>query len=266
MNPVTRKVNREMVVVLGWGRAILLQLAHPLVAAGVAQHSEFRRDVVGYVMRARRTIGAMLALTFGPEAVARTHAAGINSIHDRVWGTLDADAGRFPAGTRYSAHDPELLRWVHATLADSIPLAYELFVGPLTPEERDQYCLEAAEMEAHLGIPRGVLPRTRMELDSYVQGMLADGPLHVTQTARDLARALLSPRLGPAIVLFSPIRLITIGLLPARIREQYGFTWNDRDEARLGRWVRLVRRVHFWLPRFVREWPLARRQDRAAHS
>lgn len=259
MNPVTRKVNREMVVVLGWGRAILLQLAHPLVAAGVAQHSEFKRDVVGYLKRAKRTIGAMLALTFGPEAAARTSAAGINATHDHVWGTLDADAGGFPAGTRYSAHDPELLRWVHATLADSIPLAYELLVGPLTPEERDQYCLEAAEMEAHLGMPLGVLPRTRVELDSYVQTMLTNGPLHVTQTARDLAAALLSPRLGPAIVLFSPIRLITIGLLPPRIRDEYGFSWNDRDDVKLGRWVGVVKRVRTWLPRFAREWPQARR-------
>ncbi len=261
MSSVTRKVNREIVVVLGWGRAILLQLAHPLVAAGVAEHSEFRRDLIGYLSRTRRTIGAMLALTFGPPAHAKVRADGINAIHDRVSGTLRDDAGVFPAGTRYSAHDPELLRWVHATLLDSVPLAYQRFVGPLTAEEIDQYCLESAEMELHLGMPHGLLPRDRVELDRYLDRMFASGTIHVTGTARRLGNGLLSPRLGPFGFLFSPARIITIGLLPPAIREAYAFPWRPKDEAALDRWVRVIRRVRSWMPRFVREWPQARRTD-----
>jgi uncharacterized protein (DUF2236 family) len=259
VDSVTHKVNREIVVVLGWGRAILLQLAHPLVAAGVAEHSTFGRGPISYVVRARRTIGAMLALTFGPPASTATRAAGINAIHDRVCGTLKHDAGVFAAGTRYSAHDPELLRWVHATLLDSIPLAYECFVGPLTQDERDRYCLESTEMEVHLGMPRGLLPRNRKELDSYLASMVASGQIQVTSTARTLAENLLSPRLGPAAFLFAPARLIAIGLLPPAIREGYAFSWRERDEAALGRWVRAIRRVRAWLPRFLCEWPRARR-------
>lgn len=265
MSSVTRKVNREMVVVLGWGRAILLQLAHPLVAAGVAEHSEFRRDLIGYIGRTRRTVGAMLALTFGPPPRARLRADAINAIHDRVTGTLSEAAGVFPAGTRYSAHDPELLRWVHATLLDSVPLAYERFVGPLTAEEIDQYCLESAEMELHLGMPHGMLPRDRNELDRYLNGMFASETLHVTGTARRLADVLLSPRLGPFNFLFSPARVITIGWLPPAIREAYGFAWRPRDAAALERWVRFIKRLRAWTPRLMREWPQARRTESRHH-
>lgn len=262
MNPVTRKVNREIVVVLGWGRAILLQLAHPLVAAGVAEHSDFRTGPIGYVRRVNRTVGAMLALTFGPPAAARASADAINAVHDRVSGTLKENAGAFPAGTQYSAHDPELLRWVHATLMDSIPLAYELFVAPLTPEEKDRYCLESTEIETQLHIPRGLLPRDRGELDRYLQTMAASGELEVTDTARKLARSLLWPRFGPAGFLFSPLRRITVGLLPPATRDAYEFQWTQKDDTALGRWVRAIRRVRSWLPRLAREWPEARRSDR----
>ncbi len=261
VDSITRKVNREIVVVLGWGRAILLQLAHPLVAAGVAQHSEFRRDFIGYLSRTRRTVGAMIALTFGPPAYAKARADGINAIHDRVSGSLERDEGVFPAGTRYSAHDPELLLWVHATLLDSVPLAYERFVGPLTDEEVDRYCVESAEMEIHLGMPRGTLPRDRIELRRYLDRMFAGGTIHVTSTARRLANDLLSPRLGPFDFLFSPARVLTIGLLPPAIRDAYGFSWRQRDEAALDRWVRVIKRVRAWLPRVVREWPQARRTE-----
>jgi uncharacterized protein (DUF2236 family) len=140
---VSWKVNREIVVVAGWGRAILLQLAHPLIAAGVADHSSFRVSLMTGLKRLSSTVGAMLSLTFGTDEEAISAAAGINGIHDRVSGRLDERVGEFDAGGRYSAHDPELLRWVHATLLDSTFLVYELVVGPLTAEERDRYCGEA---------------------------------------------------------------------------------------------------------------------------
>jgi uncharacterized protein (DUF2236 family) len=73
---VARKINRERVVLLGWGRAILLQIAHPLVAAAVADHSPFGEDLRGYLQRARRTVGAMLRLTFGTDDEARRVVAG----------------------------------------------------------------------------------------------------------------------------------------------------------------------------------------------
>ena len=85
---ITWKINREMIVVAGWGRAILLQLAHPAVAAGVHHHSSFRGSLGSGVRRLQSTVGAMLALTFGDTEEMITAAAGINAIHDRVRGRV----------------------------------------------------------------------------------------------------------------------------------------------------------------------------------
>jgi uncharacterized protein (DUF2236 family) len=256
------KVNREIIVIAGWGRAILLQLAHPLVAAGVDRHSSFRGSLTASLGRLRSTVGAMLSLTFGDEEEAISAAAGINVIHDRVSGRLPAPAGMFSAGETYSAHDAELLRWVHATLLDSVPLTYELLVGPLTPEERERYCAEAAVMEPLLDIPAGLLPRNPAELDAYMRDILGSGRIAVTPASRALARAVLFPprwRLfWPA---FRPVQLITIGLLPAAVRQAYGFEWTQRDARALARWTTALKLLRRLLPAFVREWPSSRKQS-----
>jgi uncharacterized protein (DUF2236 family) len=253
------KINREIIVVVAWGRAIMLQLGHPLVGAGVHDHSRFRGSLTASFARFRSTIGAMLAITFGDDQEVVSAAAGINAIHDRVSGRLPAAAGGFPAGERYSAHDAELLRWVHATLLDSILLVYERLVGPLTPEERDRYCAESAVMEPLLNIPGGVLPRNLAELDTYMHDMLIGGSIAVTDSSRALARAVLFPprwRLfWPA---FRPVQLITIGLLPPAIRQAYGFRWTRRDARAMSRWITILRWARRLMPSILREWPGAR--------
>ena len=257
---VSWTINREVLVVAGWGRAILLQLAHPLVGAGVADHTAFRGTLSSGVKRLTSTVGAMLALGFGTDDDAIGAAAGINAIHDRVSGQLGERAGAFDAGARYSAHDPELLRWVHATLLDSMPMAYELLVGPLTAQERNQYCAEAAVMEPLLGIPAGLLPRDSTHVDAYVRGMVDDRRLEVSQRSRRLARAILFPPgwrlLWPA---FRPWQLMTIGTLPPAIRDAYGFTWTAGDARALARWAAALRLLRRACPAFLREWPAARR-------
>ena len=257
---VSWKVNREILVIAVWGRAILLQLAHPLVAAGVAHHSAFGGSLTSSVRRLASTIGAMLSLTFGTDDEAIGTAAGINGIHDRVAGRLGEPAGTFGASQRYSAHDAELLRWVHATLLDSIPLAYERLVGPLTPEERDRYCEEAAIMEPLLDIPSGLLPRNSAELNTYMREMLDSGHLVVTDTSRKLAGSMLFPPGWRFMWLaYRPVQLITIGLMPPAIREGYGFTWTSSDARALARWTAVLRLLRKATPRFIREWPAARR-------
>ena len=103
---VAHRVNGEAVVVLGWGRAILLQVAHPLVAAGVRGHSGFDAGPRAYVRRMRRTIGAMLSLTFGTESEIRRTADRINAVHRRVRGRLDRAAGRYPTGNAVRRRGP----------------------------------------------------------------------------------------------------------------------------------------------------------------
>jgi len=155
---VSWKINREVVLLLGWGRAILLQLSHPLIACSVADHGSFLVQSHGRLGRLYRTLDAMLSLTFGTAQEADWVVCHINATHDQVYGRLREAARVFSAGTTYSAHDPALLRWVHATLMDSFLLTYEFYVIPLTPEEKDRYCAEASGIESLLGIPSGYLP------------------------------------------------------------------------------------------------------------
>lgn len=252
---VTWRVNREIIVVAGWGRAILLQLAHPSVAAGIDHHSSFRGSLGASVRRLQSTVGAMLSLTFGDADEMVAAAAGINLIHDRVRGHVPGTSDK-----PYSAHDPHLQRWVNATLLDSIPRTYERFVGTLTAGERNSYCADAAIMEPLLGMPDGWLPRDTAQLDAYMAEMLARGGLVVTDTSRALARAVLyPPRWYAAWPAFRAMQLLTIGTLPPAIREAYGFPWQPRDERALARWTRLLRWSRRMLPPFAREWPAARR-------
>jgi uncharacterized protein (DUF2236 family) len=257
---VSQKINGEIVVVLGWGPAILLQFAHPLVAAGVADHSSFGARPVERLRRFRHTLDAMLALTFGTSQDVEQAARSINAIHDRVSGQLPSAVGPFPSGTAYSAHDPELLRWVHATMLDILPRAYELFVEPLTNQEKDIYCAEGSGVEPLLGIPSGYLPTSMAQLRRYMAEMLASDEITVTPLARMLARAIVSPDfVGAAGPLLSLNRLASIGLLPAKIRTAYGFSWSRRHEAALRLAAAGVRRLLPVMPGMLRRWPAARR-------
>ena len=209
----------------------------------------------------------MRALTFGNDNEAIAAAARINVIHDRVFGQLDGQHGAFPAGTTYSAHATDLLCWVHATLIDSIPRAYELLVGPLSAAERERYCEEAAVMEPLLDLPAGTVPRTPQMLEAYMRDGLESGVLAITDTSRALARAVLFPPgwrlLWP---LFRPVQLLTLGLLPPAIRDAYGFQWTAKDARALVRWTTAVRRMRRVVPPVAREWPSARRRRGSAQT
>src|SRR5687767_14082362 len=132
---IVRRVNGERLVVLGWPRAILMQLAHQLIAAGIAEHSAYRGGASEAAVRLRHTVWAMLSLTFGDQARRSEALSRIRAIHKTVHGTLSEHAGPFPAGTRYSAEDPALLLWVHATVLESDVEFYQRVVRPLTVTE-----------------------------------------------------------------------------------------------------------------------------------
>ena len=256
---VSRRVNAERLVLLAWSRAILLQLAHPLVAAGVADHSSFRAGTFEAARRLRHTIRAMLALTFGDADRQEKALAGIRAIHRRVNGRLRVAVGPFAGGTPYSAEDPALLLWVHATLLESFPLAYQAIVAPLSADELDTYCAEAAPIAIALGARAEDVPRDRAALQRYLDRMHESGQLTVGADARALATAVLSSRLAAlAWPLGWTNRKVTVGWLPAEIRRQYGFEWTARDERRSAailRWLRTARKA---LPAPLALWPEAR--------
>src|SRR4029450_1098834 len=249
------RIHRERVLLAGWGRAILLQMAHPMVAQGVAEHSVFTTEPWGWLRRLDRTLRSMLALTFGTDAQASAAASRINIIHDRVHGGLGQAAGGVPAGAGYSAHDPALLTWVHATLLDSFLIAYRLFVAPIDRLGGDRYCTEASGIEPLLGIPAGRLPRTEAQLREYLGTMLASGAIEVTDTARRLSRAVLEPPVpGVLRPAFRLAALPAVGLLPPSIRAAYGLRWTQSQARVLDVLSAVSRRALPLTPRVLRDW------------
>src|SRR5262245_54248894 len=255
---VSRTIHAERALLLGWGRALLLQFAHPLVAQGIVDHSSLFRSRRGRWGRLRRTLDAMLTLTYGTPEEAAAVAHGINTIHDRVNG--HAALPPPSKSVTYSAHDPALLAWVHATLLDSFLLAYELYVAPLSAADKDRYCAESAGIEPMLGIPDGHLPRSTPALAAYMGEMLTGGELMVTDGARRLAAELFRPVPRIAWPLMWLVRLPSIGLLPERIRQDYGYTWSPGREAALRASARVIRTLLRITPRPLRYWPASRRQ------
>jgi uncharacterized protein (DUF2236 family) len=255
---ISWRVNAERLVLLGWSRAILLQLAHPLVAAGVADHSSFRAGGFAAARRLHLTVKAMLALTFGGSRERAAALDGILAIHRRVHGRLAEGAGRFPAGTAYSAEDADLVLWVHATLLESIPLIYGRVVRPLTTAERDDYCAEAAQVAIDLGARANDVPRHWHGLETYLGRMHASGSVAVSAQARELASAVLAPPFAPLVAPAAWLnRLVTVGLLPGHVREQYGFQWTPANERSLVRVCATVRTIRRMTPAAIAWWPAA---------
>ena len=259
LSPAMLAVNGERVSILGWGRAILLQFAHPLVAAGVREHSRFRGNPVAPVARLHGTIRAMLAFSFGSADRAAQAAAIINGIHDRVHGHLPYAAGPFAAGTPYSAKDPQLLLWVHLTLLDSMTLAYDRFVAPLDDATIAAYCQDSTRAASLIGIPPSSVPSSRAELADAIRQY--DRQLSVTDAARELAHAILTPPVTGRLPGFWLHRLTTIGLLPAPIRDAYDLPWSAKDEQALARWTARLRTYSRLAPSLLRRWRAARRFD-----
>lgn len=203
--PTYRRVNAESLVLLGGGRALLMQLAMPGVAAGVDEHSDFRRRPL---RRLWRTLALTYKLSFGrPEEVARA-AAAINRAHASV------------RGQGYSARDPRLLLWVYATLVDSALVTYETFVRPLSAAEREDYYAGSKWVAPLLGLPASHLPAGWNDFTAYVERALAE-ECSVDARARALGRRVLQPIGWLPDWLFAPMADVTVGLLPRSLRAAY---------------------------------------------
>jgi len=246
-----------MTLLLGGGRALLLQIAHPLVAAGVARHSRFE---AAPLQRLWRTLDLTLTIAFGRAADALAAVRQIERVHARVHGELPDAVGPFPRGTPYDANDPALLLWVHATLVDSALLAYERFVGRLTRAERAGFYAESTVVARLFGIPAGLIPATLPDFRAYMNVMLRGPVLAVGPASRAIAAALLSPPLPFGLrQLAGSTRLFTIGLLPAAIRRRYGYQWSPAHERALRALAAAIRTGLPALPSVAREFPRARR-------
>lgn len=252
---VARRLNGERLSILSWPRAILMQMAHPLIAAGVARHSTFRGGAASAARRAHGTISAMLSLTFGSDIEREATLAHIRGIHRRVRGTLGEDAGPFASDAIYSAEDPALLLWVHATLLDSIADFHVRAIGPLSRAELDAFCDESAPTLVALGGDRDRAPRDWASLRGYMDAIGDSGALTVTGEARAIAGTVLTPHLGTTRAPGGGLhRLLTIGLLPPRLRHAYGFEWNALRQRRFDLLLRVLRRARRLTPDVIARW------------
>lgn len=237
-----RKVDGELVLLLGGTRALLMQLAHPLVARGVADHSGFEADPFA---RLQRTLDASYTIIFGTEEEARRTARRVHGVHRRV------------TGPGYAANDPELLLWVHSTLVDTALRIHSRFLGRLAPAEAEAYYRESSTVAEVLGVPRELQPPDLTAFRSYIRHQVAT--LEVGDDARRLARAVLRPSVPFGSVVGHPLSLLvqnlTSGLLPGPLREAYGLSWDPVRQAAFSSASFAVRQVLPRLPPAVRRAP-----------
>jgi uncharacterized protein (DUF2236 family) len=246
------RVNRELASGLAGPRAVLMQIAHPLIAAGVADHSRFERNRLA---RLYRTSVAAAAITFGSRELALRTIGRINTIHDRVHGALKTQAGVFPAGTRYDANDPELKFWVLATITESTLLVYETFVAPLSDHQRQAYYTDSLLVARLFDIPADLMPASYAGFRRYMDRMIESDVITVSDTARDIARKLFSPSLAGRLLFLGSA--IGVGLLPERLRREFDFGWTPRHETRLMRSAAISRRVRGYVPSVLCSSPVA---------
>jgi len=240
------RVNAETAMLLGSGRALLMQIAHPMVAAGVADHSDFQAD--GFD-RLWRTLDTVLTVAFGDTEHALAAADRVREIHRRVAGSR--------GGRTYSALDPDLSLWVHATLVDTALVTYRRYVGPLPSGDRERYYREMKRFAGAFGLPAETVPPDLAAFRRYLRETMAT--LRVTRDARRLAEGILAPpappTLAPARAL---LRASTAGLLPGELRGQFGLAWGPGRERAVRAGAAAIRRTLPVVPANIRLWPHAR--------
>ncbi len=250
------RLNREAMLLLGAGpRALLLQIAHPSVAAGVNDHSDFRADPW---RRLSGTLRSYLTIVYGSAAAARAEIRRLNTLHRGI------------VGPGYTARDPALSLWVHATLIESTMTVSDAWLEPRERPQRAAFYAETRPIGRAFGVPDAMLPADLEAFESYWAGMLAPtGPVQVGPLARELAGVILRPPLPGALArLPIPTALYdwtlwpSVGLLPVPVREAYGLRWSARHRL-VSEW--LVAGWRAWrplLPSRFRQMPQALAADR----
>jgi uncharacterized protein (DUF2236 family) len=245
---VSWKVNREAGLFLAAGRATLLQLAHPWVAAAIAEHSRTLHDPIG---RFHETCRVMFSVSFGTVGQAMAAARHLHLRHQRIHGRLPEAVGAFAKDSRYDANEVHAQQWVSATLIDSTVMVYELVLPAMTSAEREQYYAESRTSAAFFGLSPDVLPGNWQQFAEYMKSMYLSETLAVSDVARHLAQQVLSGA-GSWLRIPSWYRALTAHLLPPRLREAFGLAYGEREKRSAERALSWVRRLYPRLPESVR--------------
>jgi uncharacterized protein (DUF2236 family) len=241
---MTWRIDREAVIFLGAGRALLLQLAHPWVAAAVADQSRVLADPLG---RFHRTFNTTFTMVFGTLDQAFAVARRLYQRHGTVVGVLPTAAGPYSAGSPYSANEVSALRWVHATLVETALMAHNLVLPALSQDEREQYWSETRLHAALFGIPQDSLPSDWVSFGAYAAAMADSDVLTVIPAARDIAQRIFS---GAATRIRPPLwyQALTAQMLPERLRMEFGLPFGETERARAIRALKWIRRTYPLLP------------------
>jgi uncharacterized protein (DUF2236 family) len=245
---MTWRNNREAILFLAAGRALLLQLAHPWIAAAVAEHSTALTDPF---VRFRRTFKVVFTMIFGTLDQAMAAARSLHRRHSLISGTLPEAAGPFAAGSPYYANNISALRWVSATLSDSAMVAHDLVLGPLCEADRAQFYTESLWFAGLFGIPSTLLPADYMGLNAYVGAMCDSDILTVSAAGRRIAAEIFAWR-GSWFRIPGRYRVLTAGMLPERLRRDFGLNYADAEQRSSERALRLIRHAYRLLPTRLR--------------
>ncbi len=240
---MTWRLSRESAVFLGAGRAALLQLAHPWVAAALEQHSTLLRNPIA---RFHNTFRIVFTMIFGSLPQAMAAARYLHTLHTGIRGDLPEAVGAWPRGAHYEANQIAALRWVYATLVESAVFACQ-WVWPLSISDREAYYRESHTLAALFGLPCSVLPSSWTEFEMYAHRIADSSELGVSAGARSMANAVLS---GAGSWIHPPrwYRALTAAWLPARLREEFGLGVTPADQ-------RSMERARRWFPRVYRALP-----------
>ncbi len=241
---LTWQIDREAVIFLGAGRALLLQLAHPWVAAAIAEHSRTLADPIG---RFHRTFDIVFAMVFGSLDRALLSSRQLHRRHTMIVGQMPETVGPFAAGSRYCANDIPSLRWVHATLAETALMAHDLVLPPLSAEERERYWTESQLFGALFGLTADDLPADWSGFAAYTTAMAQSETLTVSPAAREIAAQIFG---GARPWLRPPrwYRALTASMLPERLRTGFGFELDERDTKSADNALKWIKRVYPKLP------------------
>tara|TARA_B100001996_G_scaffold377021_1_gene359047 strand:- start:1975 stop:2817 length:843 start_codon:yes stop_codon:yes gene_type:complete len=245
------KVNKEITVLFGGARALLMHAAHPLIAAGARQTSFYQRDPW---KRLIRTLSLQNSVTFGTKEEADESADRINRLHEVIKGEDEVTGGY------YDALDHEQLLWVHACLQISSIYFYEKTVKKLSTEEKNQYHIENMVAAKLVLVDTLKMPKTHQELKNWVINKSREKEyLVITDVAEDVRDIIKG---GPVPVHIKPIwpfiAFTAFNTLPKEFKELYGINETKFKKILLNFNLLLLKTIRPFLPPFFRLIPPAR--------
>jgi uncharacterized protein (DUF2236 family) len=245
---LARRVHGERAVGLLYGqRALLIGALEPLTYTGTMLQT---RSGDRPFERLARTAKVQETVFLGTRAEADQVLARVHRLHQTIEGELPDAAGPHPAGTPYSAFDPELMLWTLAVIADSGREMYETLVRPLDPEEREALWRDYVRFGELFGLPPSEVPSSYAEFRAWFDGKLAAPDLTATEHGLEMAPlvAFRQPVPLPARGNLAVQNHIVKGTLPPRVRRIFGIRWTRAHEASFRAMAAASRRTHDVFP------------------